>query len=158
MKAARALAALALAGSLGACAAPKEAAEPPSPPPAAPAGDAPAAGASPGYPGSMTPVPPPAPADAAPKATEPSAEPLWLEFERFDRAVALSTGDCATACRALASLERAAKRVCEGATQLGEGGHCGEATRRLRDARGRVRAACPRCANGTSTEPDAPAP
>ncbi|HEU4404943.1 MAG TPA: hypothetical protein VFS43_06585 [Polyangiaceae bacterium] len=156
----RTFAALALCASLGACAmrkdaepasaAPPPAAEPPPPPPGA-------------YPGSTTPAgtpspTPPSSTEGPPGTAEKGADSLWVEFERFDREVALSTGDCATACRALGSLERAAKRVCEGAAQLGEGGRCGEATKRLREARGRVRAACTRCAGGPSTDPDAPAP
>jgi hypothetical protein len=161
MRAARVFVAFALAASLGACAASKEAepakaAPPPAagyPPPPdsmAPGGAVAPTGTAPQGPPSSTETPP----GTAPK----EAETLWLEFERFDRELALSTNDCATACRALASLERAAKRVCDGAAQLGEGGRCGEATKRLREARGRVRAACTRCAGGPSTDPDAPMP
>ncbi len=156
MRAARALAALALAAALGACA--KRADREPAaaaPPPAEPA----SADAAPGAGLTQAPPPPAVRSDVTPgKAERDAADPLWAEFDRFDREVALSTGDCATACRALASLERAAKRVCEGSAQLGEAGRCGEATRRLREARGRVRAACARCAGGASTDPDAPAP
>jgi hypothetical protein len=147
----RRLAALAFAASLAACAMSKES-EPAkmAPPPASyPSSTMPGVTAAP---------PPPPPAAEPPPTTQKEADPLWVEFERFDREVALSTNDCATACRALASLERAAKRVCEGAAQLGEGGRCGEATKRLREARGRVRSACTRCVGGPSTDPDAPTP
>jgi hypothetical protein len=157
VRAARCLAALALAVALGACAMQRESAPPKAPP-------EPAYAAPPGAP----PSPPPAEAAPAPQPAAPpadasgaagqGADPLWLEFEGLDRALSLSTGDCAMACRALASLERAAKRVCESSGQLGEGGRCGEATKRLREARGRVRAACTRCPGGASTDPDAIAP
>lgn len=153
MRAARGLAALALAVALGACAMQRESAPAKAPP-------------EPAYaepPGAPPPEAAPSPQPAAPPADLPGsagqgADPLWLEFEGLDRALSLSTGDCAMACRALASLERAAKRVCESSGQLGEGGHCGEATKRLREARGRVRAACTRCPGGASTDPDAIAP
>lgn len=152
----RRLASLALAASLAACAMSKEsepARAPEAPPPA------PATYPTSTMPGvTSAPPPPPPAAEPPPNTAQKEPDPLWVEFERVDREVALSTNDCATACRALASLERAAKRVCEGAAQLGEGGRCGEATKRLREARGRVRSACTRCAGGPSTDPDAPTP
>lgn len=161
MNTARPLAALllfALASSLGACAASKAEPQVGAPPPAtdaAPMQSYPSStqGQAPGSMPAGSPPPPP-PAEPADRG----ANPLWVEFERVDREVALSTGDCATACRALGSLERAAKRVCEGSAQLGEAARCGDAMRRLRDARGRVRSACTRCADGPSTDPDAPSP
>ncbi|MCU0681047.1 MAG: hypothetical protein MUF34_02080 [Polyangiaceae bacterium] len=161
MNAARPLAALllsTLASSLVGCAASKAESRVGAPPPAAdaaPMQSYPSSTQGP-MPASMPTAAPPPPPPAEPAS--PNANPLWVEFERVDRELALSTGDCATACRALASLERAANRVCEGSAQLGEAARCGDAMRRLRDARGRVRSACTRCAGGPSTEPDAPPP
>ncbi len=49
--------------------------------------------------------------------------------------------DCATACRALESMERAAEHLCA----IDSGGECGRARERLEAARQRVRASCGGC-------------
>ena len=55
--------------------------------------------------------------------------------------VSQSVGDCATACKALESLERAAEHICSVAPE-----HCREARARAAAAAERVRASCPQCA------------
>jgi len=62
---------------------------------------------------------------------------------------------CGDACRALASMERAARTVCD-LVSPEERGRCDDAAARLRAARRRVRDACGTCANGPTTDPDAP--
>lgn len=64
-----------------------------------------------------------------------------------DDASPLSGGDaCATACRALASMQSSADHLCKLA---GEGdGRCEDARGRVRGASARVRSVCPMCASG----------
>jgi hypothetical protein len=66
----------------------------------------------------------------------------------------LSTNDCAIACRALASMERAKNRLCA----IDPGPACDDARAKVEDARKRVRAACPMCAEPPREEaPTTPA-
>lgn len=67
----------------------------------------------------------------------------------------LSSTACGDACRALASMERAVRTVCD-LVSPEERGRCDDAAGRLRNARKRVRDACGTCAAGPSTDPDAP--
>ena len=60
----------------------------------------------------------------------------------------LSTADCGVACRALASMQRTADRICA----LDPGPPCTEARGKVTDAESRVRAACPDCAVAASRE------
>jgi MYXO-CTERM domain-containing protein len=64
---------------------------------------------------------------------------LQAEIDR-DYAEA-STGDCATACRALDSMRNAADKLCA----LDPGSRCANARQRLEAASARVRSACPTC-------------
>lgn len=126
-------------------------------------------------------APPPPPAPASP-AAEPSSPPsstapgaratekkldgkdkdsgagdalsqALAELELWSRSVELSLSSCEMACRALGSMERAAKQVC---VLSDDRQRCDDATRRLREARARVRASCGECRGGPTTEPDAP--
>jgi hypothetical protein len=54
---------------------------------------------------------------------------------------ALSTQDCVTACKALASIRRAADKICG----LEPGPRCADAKSKADDAQRRVQAACPDC-------------
>lgn len=54
---------------------------------------------------------------------------------------ALATQDCATACKALASIRRASDRICA----LEPGPRCTDARTKADDAQRRVQAACPDC-------------
>ena len=63
------------------------------------------------------------------------------ELDRAESQVSAATSDCATACRALESMERAAEHLCA----LDSGSECGRARNRLEAARERVRASCGGC-------------
>jgi MYXO-CTERM domain-containing protein len=79
-------------------------------------------------------------AAAAPEAGAPqSVDALQVELER-DYAEA-STGDCATACRALDSMRNATEKLCA----LDPGVRCANARQRLEAASAHVRTACPTC-------------
>jgi hypothetical protein len=82
----------------------------------------------------------PALADGA--AHEPSDERAELERQLAQDYAALSTSDCAVACRALASMQRAADRLCA----LAPGKPCDDARAKVVDATRRVREQCPTCA------------
>jgi hypothetical protein len=63
------------------------------------------------------------------------------EMDRAERQVAAAQGDCATACRALASMERAAEHLCA----LDPGEECSSARERVAAARERIRTSCGGC-------------
>jgi hypothetical protein len=64
-----------------------------------------------------------------------------LQKELQDEYSALSTQDCVIACKALASIRRAADRICA----LEPGPRCVDARAKADDAQRRVQAACPDC-------------
>jgi MYXO-CTERM domain-containing protein len=65
----------------------------------------------------------------------------WSDFDAQAGALeSASLQDCATACKALDSLERAAQHICEVAPE-----HCEAAKARAKSAADRVHAACPSC-------------
>ncbi len=65
----------------------------------------------------------------------------WSDFEAQASALDnTSTQDCATACKALESLSRAAQHICEVAPD-----ECESAKAKLKSASDRVHAACPSC-------------
>lgn len=76
---------------------------------------------------------------AAPDAGDESVD--TLEKQLRDDSTALSTQDCVTACKALASIRRAADRICS----LEPGPRCTDARAKADDAHRRVQAACPDC-------------
>jgi len=67
---------------------------------------------------------------------------------------ALSTADCATACRALASILRAADKICA----LEPGARCAAGRAKADDATRRVREACPECAIASAAPEPKPRP
>lgn len=69
-----------------------------------------------------------------------------LEKSLAEQHDALSTSDCATACRALASIRRAADKICA----LDPGDRCIKGRAKADDATRRVREACPECAIATA--------
>lgn len=76
-------------------------------------------------------------------ANAAAAEDVATLETNLDRATTeLSTSDCAAACKALASIRRAADRICE----LEPGPRCDAAQAKAEDATKRVREACPACA------------
>ncbi len=107
---------------------------------------------------------PPRPAEAHERseaARRPSTRALrqaTVEWERARAALDAAASDCALACRALASMERALVHLCALATLPDDRPRCEEARRRLLDARERVRRACGSCPGGPSVDPNAPVP
>jgi TolA-binding protein len=63
------------------------------------------------------------------------------ELDSAESRVNAAMSDCATACRALESMERAAEHLCA----LDAGTECGRARQRFEAARDRVRASCGGC-------------
>jgi len=94
-----------------------------------------------------------------PTALPPDAQLFlsWMEVEAYTRQLQSSLTSCDTACKALASMERAVRVVCSLVKDT-ERPRCDEARLRLREARVRVRDACGQCSDGTRTDPDAPDP
>lgn len=108
--------------------------------------------------------PPPAP---TPQATAPPGVPgpgaqrraeAAADLERAERELSASNSDCASACRALASLERATVLLCDLAEQPDDVQRCDDAKKKLRTARDRVKSTCSSCPGGPSVERDAPIP
>ena len=75
-----------------------------------------------------------------------------LEKSLSEQHDALSTSDCATACRALASIRRAADKICA----LDPGDRCAAGRAKAEDATRRVRDACPECAIASARPEPAP--
>jgi hypothetical protein len=115
--------------------------------PSAPPAPPPASFAQPGYP-QGAPVPSPtagaatAPADGD-MARRRAAARAELDAAQSDLQAAAS--DCATACRALASMERATKHLCDLAGEPDDQARCDDARRRLVSARDRIRSSCGAC-------------
>jgi MYXO-CTERM domain-containing protein len=82
----------------------------------------------------------------------PKDDVTALEKKLTEEHAALSTADCATACRALASIRRAADKICA----LEPGERCEAGRAKAKDATRRVREACPECA--IASGPPKPAP
>lgn len=80
-------------------------------------------------------------ADARDAGT-PEDDVASLEKQLREEHAALQTQDCVLACRALASIRRAADRICA----LEPGPRCDDARAKADDARKRVSEACPDCA------------
>lgn len=80
------------------------------------------------------------------------------EMDRAERELQTSAGDCATACRALGSMDRAARHLCDLAGNDDELDRCEEAKRKVLRARDRVRATCGICAGGPTVDRNAPVP
>ncbi len=81
-------------------------------------------------------------ARAARDAGAAEDEVAALEKQLAEEHTALQTQDCTTACRALASIRRAADRICA----LEPGPRCDDARTKAEDARRKVTEACPDCA------------
>jgi hypothetical protein len=140
----------------------------PSPPEAPPVAEAPSApstsppsdGAPPaGYPQAA----PPAAADAAeaPEGSRASAsasmtDQVGATLKQAEHDIA--SGNCPTACRALASMERAVAFLCTGNKTTEETDRCESARHHLLRARHGIRTTCGNCPGGPSVEPDAPIP
>jgi hypothetical protein len=100
-------------------------------------------------------VAPPAAAQGLDTGTRPAAGPdelTTLEGTLEREHMALATADCVTACRALASIRRAADRICA----LDPDERCVAARAKADDATRRVHETCPECA--VASAPPRPSP
>ena len=104
---------------------------------------------------------PPSPPSAtapAPMDREASRVQARDAFARAELELQASASDCAAACRALGSLERAATRLCELAESPDDRRRCDDAKQKLGAARDRVRQTCNACPGGPTLERSAPTP
>jgi hypothetical protein len=69
-----------------------------------------------------------------------------------------ASSDCASACRALASMERATGELCSLTGEGDDASRCEDARRRLLGARDRVKQSCGGCPGGPSVDRNAPIP
>jgi hypothetical protein len=96
-------------------------------------------------------APPPPPPGAPPAPEEGKHErdarraAARAELDRAQGELEAATGDCAAACRALASMERATLHLCSIADDTDDQRRCDDARQRLTTARNHVRAACGAC-------------
>jgi hypothetical protein len=139
--------------------------DPPAPPPPADAASAsttPATASAPATPGAGG-----APAPVAPGATsgaasrrEAAIQQARGEIDRAVRELDVSAGDCRAACRALASMDRAAGHLCSLTTQeqTERDGRCDDAKRSVFRAREKVKTTCGSCPGGPSVDKNAPVP
>ena len=112
----------------------------------------------------VTEAAPPAAAAAAPEAPAPAprdednsmAAEVARDIRKEEQDIA--AGNCPTACRALASMERAVSFLCASTSNPDDADRCSDAKRRLGAARRRVRATCGACPGGPNLEQDAPPP
>lgn len=116
-------------------------------------------------PAAGAPAPGPTPAPATPGAAPTGGSTRSFAIQSAARDVAsaereldVAASDCAGACRALGSMDRAAGRLCELSHGDGDNRRCEDARRRVYSARDRVKATCGGCANGPSVERSAPIP
>lgn len=91
----------------------------------------------------MSPMSPTAEAPATAEASGRAA--ARVELARAEAALAAAQGDCAVACRALASMQRATDHLCALVEDSDDGRRCEDARKRLLAARNRVRSSCGEC-------------
>ncbi|MBS2016259.1 MAG: hypothetical protein JST00_25475 [Deltaproteobacteria bacterium] len=94
-----------------------------------------------------------APARATAQPASPKEDIAALEKQLASEVTALSTSDCMAACRALASIRRAADKICG----LDPGERCAAARAKADDASRRVRESCPDCAIASAPGASPPA-
>jgi hypothetical protein len=107
---------------------------------------APAGAVSPVTPQAPPPPPPaPGPPTDLPSDRESQRRAASNELDQAARDLDLASSSCESACRALASMERATTHLCSLADQPDDQRRCDDARQRLLAARTRVRAACGTC-------------
>jgi hypothetical protein len=119
---------------------------------------APANGAT--APGTGTYTSAPAPATTEPLSPDEAGAAVdraWSGLVKAEQALEAGASDCANACRALGSMDRAAGQLCD-ATRGDDPSRCDDAKARLLRARDQVRGACGGCPGGPSVDHDAPIP
>lgn len=97
---------------------------------------------------------PPAAAQGGTAASPPERGPA-AALDRAERELLVAAADCASACRALGAMDRAAGSLCRVA---GASDECTRAVERVRRARRRVADTCGSCSSGPSVDPDGPVP
>jgi hypothetical protein len=97
------------------------------------------------------------PADGAERRTR-ALRAARTEVEQAQRELEASMNDCAAACRALGSMERATGHLCELATEHDDRRRCEDAKTAVLRAREKIRASCGSCPGGPSLEKTAPIP
>lgn len=104
--------------------------------------------------------PPPAPTAGMPGGMDRDAARVQARdaLARAERELETSTSDCATACRALGSLERATSRLCQLAESPDDRRRCEDAQKKLGSARDRVKQTCSVCPGGPTLDRNAPLP
>lgn len=106
----------------------------------------------------FAPPPPMAPTDRETAPRAPSARETNLarardELRRAEEELDVSTHrDCATACRAVGSMERATRRICDLADAPDDRRRCDDAKKKLASAKQRIRAECGGCSDGTKLD------
>jgi predicted lipid-binding transport protein (Tim44 family) len=111
---------------------------------------------APGQAGAAPAQPPPPPAAAPAAAAAPAGLPTADErpslrmaaradVDRAERDLDAAMTSCESACRALASMDRATTNLCSLADERDDQRRCDDARQRLAAARARVRAACGAC-------------
>jgi hypothetical protein len=80
------------------------------------------------------------------------------ELALAEKQLQSSAGDCATACRALGSMERATAHLCALASSGDDQRSCQDAKAKVLAGRDRVRASCGDCPGGPSLDKGAPIP
>jgi hypothetical protein len=91
-----------------------------------------------------SPAAPPPPAGQGPviEGAGPAVEQASLELDRAAAELSASGSDCARACKALGSMNRASERICALEPDTGTGGRCRRARERVGEAADRVRRSC----------------
>lgn len=111
--------------------------------------EAPAPSVAPGGGGVAPPPaqPPPPPPPLSQERDQRKAERMaaGADLDRAQSELEAAASDCESACRALASMERATTHLCSLAEDASEQRRCDDAKVRLTAAKGRVRAACGAC-------------
>ncbi|MBX3231736.1 MAG: hypothetical protein KIT84_23080 [Labilithrix sp.] len=111
-------------------------------------------------PDSATAAPEPPPPPPSPAPTTPEAEAVgdvlraYTSLEASTEQLRLAGSDCLAACRALASMDRAAGHLCG---MVHEEGRCTQAKETVYSARARVKKTCGSCPD-TSVDPKDPVP
>ncbi len=103
---------------------------------------------TPTYPASPYPVGPAQPGAAGVVEIDDQRQAARLDVERAGQELESGLGDCAKACRALRSMERATVHLCDLATDLEDRRRCEDAKSRILKASDRIRSSCGVCPDG----------
>lgn len=79
------------------------------------------------------------------------------EFDTYERQLMVAAADCATACKALGSMDRSAGRICNLSSTNDDQLRCTDAKDKVVSARTKVKGTCGSCPE-TSTDPKDPVP